>query len=468
MKKLDKKLIYGSGSAALVAGVCVVILLLNILAGILSDNFNFKLDATETGLNFSSEFNEYIKAVDKEINIYYLCNPNEMIRISGKNEFTATTGQVDNSNYRIRIKYMLEKIEKNNPKIHFEVLDPDSNPDIVKDFGSVQVDDVVFVCGDMINSFSVNEILNVDDYGRYTINAESKFASMINSVLRETRVKIGIVTGHGERDTTEIKKIFDDEGIIYNDFNIMSDGISKDYDMILVYGPTIDFSLDEINEVEEYLASGKDMQIYLDKVKECPRIVEYLKTLGIEYTTEYIKETNPENIATVNNGRTYIIPDWYDIPHPIKRNINNSLYVPDTVGITKLWDSKDSIDIYGLLKTSKYAGLYSDDKAESLYDIVAISKRVTESTYFSDVMVCGSSCIYDTQIINTNKSLLINSVFWMGRIDESSDFEATVITNAPMLTSQNHHNTIQFVFVIIIPFIIIIAGIVVWLRRRYL
>ena len=226
--------------------------------------------------------------------------------------------------------------------------------------------------------------------------------------------------------------------------------------------------MDEINEVEEYLASGKDMQIYLDKVKECPRIVEYLKTLGIEYTTEYIKETNPENLAIVNNGRTYIIPDWYDIPHPIKRNINNSLYVPDAVGITKLWDLKDSIEVYGLLKTSKYAGLYSDDKAESLYDIVAISKRVTESTYFSDVMVCGSSCIYDTQIINTNKSLLINSVFWMGRIDESSDFEATVITNAPMLTSQNHHNTIQFVFVIIIPFIIIIAGIVVWLRRRYL
>ncbi len=468
MKKLDKKLIYGTGSAALVAGVCVVILLLNIVAGILSDKFNIKLDATETGLNFSSEFNEYIKSIDKDINIYYLCNPNEVTRISGNNEFTGTTGQVDNSNYRVRIKYMFEKIEKNNSKINFEILDPDSNPDKVKNFGNVQVDDVVFVCGNMVNSFNVNEILNVDNYGRYTINAESKFASMINSVMRETKVKIGIVTGHGEGDTTEIKKIFDDEGIIYNDINILSDGISKDYDMIFVYGPTIDFSLDEIKEVEEYLASGKDMQIYLDKVKECPRLVEYLKTLGIEYTTEYIKETNPENLTTVNNGRTYIMPDWYEISHPIKRNINNSLYVPDTVGITKLWDSKNSIEVYGLLKTSKYAGLYADDKSESSYDIVAISKRVTESTYFSDVMVCGSSRIYDSQIINTNKSLLINSVFWMGRIDESSEFEETVITNAPMLTSQNHHNTIQFVFVIIIPFIIIIAGLAVWLKRRYL
>ena len=468
MKKINKKFIYGSGSIALVAGVCIVILLLNVIAGILSDKFAWKIDATETGLNFSSEFNEYIKSIDKEINVYYMCNPNEMIRISGNNEVTETTGQVDNSNYRIRIKYMFEKIEKLNSKIHFEVLDPDSNPDKVKNFGAVKIDDVVFVRGNMINSFNVNEILAVDKAGRYIINGESKFASMINSVMRETKVKIGIVTGHGEGDTTEIKKVFDDEGVIYNDFNILSDGISEDYDMIFIYGPIVDFSMDEINRIESYLASGKDIQVYLSKVKECPRLVEYLKILGLEYTTDYIKETNPENLTTVNNGKTYIVPDWYEISHPIKRNINNSIYVPDAVGITKLWESKNSIDVYGLLRTSQYAGLYNDEKFDQSYDVVAVSRRLTDSMYYSDVMVCGSSDIYNSKLINTNKALLINSVFWMGRIDESSEFTPTVITNTPMMTSQTHHNVLQLIFVIIIPFLIIVAGLGVWLKRRYL
>ena len=111
MKKFNKKFVYGTGSATLIAGVCIVILLLNLIAGLLSDKFGLKLDATETGLSFSSEFNEYIKSVDKEIDVYYMCNPNEMIRISGKNDITETTGQVDNSNYRIRIKYMFENKE---------------------------------------------------------------------------------------------------------------------------------------------------------------------------------------------------------------------------------------------------------------------------------------------------------------------------------------------------------------------
>ena len=139
-----------------------------------------------------------------------------------------------------------------------------------------------------------------------------------------------------------------------------------------------------------------------------------------------------------------------------------------SVGITKLWKSKNSIVVYGLLKTSQFAGLYSDEKFEKSYDIVAISKRVTDSMYYSDVMVCGSSDIYNSKLINTNKALLVNSVFWMGRIDESTEFTPTVITNAPMMTSQSHHNTLQLIFVVIIPFIIIVAGLVVWLKRRYL
>ena len=188
---------------------------------------------------------------------------------------------------------------------------------------------------------------------------------------------------------------------------------------------------------------------------------------NVPMTTQQ-RETNPANLTTVNNGKTYIMPDWYEISHPIKRNINNSLYIPDTVGITKLWDYKNSIEVYGLLKTSKYSGLYSDSNAESTYDIVAVSKRVTESMYYSDVLVCGSSRLYDNQIINTNKALLINSVFWMGRIDESTEFTSAVITNAPMMTSQNHHNILQFIFVIIIPFAIIVVGLLVWLKRRYL
>lgn len=469
MKKINKKFIYGTGSVMLMACVCAVIILLNVIAGILSDRFNMKIDVTETRyLAFSDEFNKFIKSVNKDINVYYLVNPNEVTRISGKNQLTEAVGQIDDSNYRERIRLMFEKIEGMNPKIHFEIIDPEKNPDIVKNFGDVQIDDIVFVCGNMNNSFNVQEILGIDEYGRQTINAESKFASMINSVMRESKVTVGFVTGHGENDVTEIKKIFDDEAIEYEDFNILSNGISKEYDMVFIYGPVVDFSVDELKVLDEYLVSGKDMQIYLDRVSECPNLVNYISNLGVQYVDGYVMETNPENLASTGNGKTYIIPRWNPISHPIINNMVNNIYVPQTVGVMPLWDSKNSIDVVSLVLTSPYAVPYTNQSAMATYDIITISQRITPSAILSDVMVCGCPHIYDKEILNTNKALLVNSVLWMGREDESSAFTTNVITNAPLAINEEQHNVLQFIFVVVIPFVIIIIGLVVWLKRRYL
>ena len=468
MKKINKKFIYGTGSVMLVAGVCIVIVLLNIIASILTDNFGIKIDVTETRyLSFSSEFNEFIKSVDKDVSVYYLVNPDEVTRISGKNQLTGAVGQIDDSNYRERIRLIFEKIEKMNSKIHFEIIDPEKNPDKVKDFGDVQIDDIVFVCGNMNNSFNVQEILGIDEYGRQTIDAESKFSSMINSVMRESKVKVGIVTGHGEGNTAEIKRIFDDEAIEYEDFNILLNGISDEYDLIFIYGPTVDFSVDEIDKIESFLASGKDMQVYLDRVSECTNLVNYMSNIGIQYIDGYIMETNPENIAS-GGGKSYILPMWNPISHPITNNMINNIYVPETVGLMPLWDSKNSINVVSLVLTSPYAIPYTNQQAMSSYDIITISQRITSSSILSDVMACGSPYIYNSEILNTNKALLVNSVLWMGREDESSSFSTNVITNAPLPITEEQHNIIQLIFVVLIPFIIIIIGLVVWLKRRYL
>lgn len=469
MKKTNKKFIYGTGSVMMIAGVCIVIMLLNIVASILTDKFGMKIDVTETRyLTFSNEFDEYIKSVDKDVNVYYLVNPDEVTRIAGKNQLMEAIGQIDDSNYRERIRLIFEKIEKMNSKIHFEIIDPEKNPDKVKAFGDVQIDDIVFVCGNMNNSFNVQEILGVDEYGRQTIDAESKFSSMINSVMRESKVKVGIVTGHGEGNTSEIKKVFDDEAIEYADFNILSDGISEEYDLIFIYGPTVDFSVDEINKIENFLSSGKDMQVYLDRVAECPNLVNYMSNLGIQYVDGYIMESNPENLASVSGGKTYIIPMWNPISHPITNNMVDNIYVPETVGIMPLWDSKNSIDVVSLVLTSPYAVPYTNPNAMNSYDLITISQRITSSSVLSDVMACGSPYIYNSEILNTNKALLINSVLWMGREDESSVFTTNIITNAPLPITEEQHNIIQLIFVLVIPFVIIILGLVVWLKRRYL
>lgn len=467
MNKLNKKIIYGTGSAAIIAGVCVIIILLNVVASMVTDRFGLKLDATETKyLNFSDEFKQLIDSVEKQVDVYYMVNPNEVIRVIDHDKENNVMGVIDDNNYRIRIKSMFEKIESMNSNIDFEIIDPELNPEIVKDFGTVDIDDIVFSCGEMNNSFNVQEILYYDESGRQAMDAETKFASMISSVLRDTKVNVGFVTGHGESDTTSIKNVFDDEAISYEDFDILADGISEKYDVIFIYGPKSDFSIDEINRMEDYLSAGNNMQIYFDKVDECPNLVEYLTTLGIQYNPGYVLETNSKNYTILDNGNYYIIPTWN--PHSIVNTLTNNIFVPNTVNITTMWESKNSIDTYPLMYTTAKSVLSSDQTAMNSYCITAISSRITESSIISNIIAGGSPYIYDADIINSNKPFLVNSILWMGRADESTIYSSNIIGNAPLQITERQYDTWQMVLTVVIPFIVIIIGLFVWIKRRYL
>ena len=467
MKKLNKKFIYGTGSVAMIAGVCIIIMLVNIIASMVTDKFGIKIDVSETKyLSFSDEFTQFIDSVDKEIDVYYMVNPNEVTRVTNADEKNSVMGKIDSNNYRIRIKSIFEKIEKINSNINFEIIDPETNPDLVKDFGNVSVDDLVFSCGKMNNSFNVQDILGYDEVGRQTMNAESKIASMVSSVMRDSKVNVGIVTGHNESDTAAIKKVFDDEAIEYEDINILTDGISEKFDLILIYGPKSDYSVDEINRIEAFLKNGKDMQIYMDKVAECPNLTEYLTTLGIKYSEGYVMETSSKNYTVLDNGKYYILPMWNE--HTITKSLTNNIFVPDTVSAEPMWVSKNSIDTYPLLTTTSQTVLSTDQTAARSYCITTISSRITESSIISNVVASGSPYIFDEDIINSNKPFLINCTLWMGRVDDSDVYSANIISNVPLNITENQYNVCQMILVFVIPFIIIIIGLVVWIKRRYL
>ena len=82
MKKLNKSFVYGTGSVAMIAFAVVVIVLLNLISGILTDKFGWKIDVTETKLlDFSDEFVDVIKSVDKPVEAYFLADPQEIEEI---------------------------------------------------------------------------------------------------------------------------------------------------------------------------------------------------------------------------------------------------------------------------------------------------------------------------------------------------------------------------------------------------
>lgn len=456
MKKLNKKFIYGTGSVALIAGVCVIIILLNLISGMLAENFGMKVDVTETKiLDFSDEFVDIIKSVDKDIEIYFLVNPEDM--------HPDNVLELQDYNYLYRIKQILEKVESMNSHIKLTITHPDKNPEIASKFGTVNIEDVIFSCGDKHNSMPATDIQSYDNNGNKAIVAEEKFASMISSVMREEKIKVGFVTGHNEEDTSPIKSVLDVEGVEYSDFNIMIDGISDEYDLIFIYGPKVDFSVDEINRIEEYLASGHNMQVHMDRAKDCMNLAEYLSQLGLGYdvNSAYIEEKDPQHIIS-----GYLVP--YMIKHTVTNTISNNLVIPYAISVAPLWESKNSIDTSPMLYTSDKATLYANQSAVGSYCVMTISSRITESQLISHVIASGSSYIFNEGVMNYNKPLLVNSVLWMGKSSENISILSKPISNNPLEITVDQYWTWQMIFTFVIPFIIIIIGLFVWIKRRFL
>ena len=141
MRKLNKKFVYGTGSAMIIAGACVVIILINIIASLLTDKFGLKIDVTETRyLDFSDGFVEFIKTVDKDVDVYYLVNPNEVTRVVNKTNDKNVVSIVDVNNYRVMMKEivvegLLSIQAGENPRIIEEKLKSFISPDRRKNIG---------------------------------------------------------------------------------------------------------------------------------------------------------------------------------------------------------------------------------------------------------------------------------------------------------------------------------------------
>ena len=142
--------------------------------------------------------------------------------------------------------------------------------------------------------------------------------------------------------------------------------------------------------------------------------------------------------------------------------------MPYTVSVTPLWESKNSIDTSPMLYTSDKATLYANQSAVGSYCIMTISSRITKSQIISHVIASGSSYIFNEGVMTYNKPLLINSVLWMGKSDENISISSKLISNNPLEITVEQYRTWQVILTFVIPFIIIIIGLFVWIKRRYL
>lgn len=520
-----KKLKYGTVATVITVVFIAVVVVINLIAGVLTDRKDLKLDLTkEKYYEVSQDTIDYIQDLKTDVEIAVMAKESDF----------ATSGT-----YMKMVLETLEKYEQHSDHIKINFYDVASNPDVVTKFsanynGEISEGNIVVASGERVKVLTVNSLFNMQsDYysGSSSVTSykgEQELTSAIMSVTDANPQRVAFISKyngsaiyHSDNaySISALYSLMDKNGYEVSEVDIMTDTLSpEDYDMAVLPAPVNDLSEDSIKKLDNFLYNNGDLDkdmIYIADVLQysTPNIDDFLEVWGIEIggSIVYDSSSDKSQYVTTMKGQlsapvATIAEDTYSeglsntklpIIVPLARPVNLLFDANVDRNTTALLTTSDTSFLYPLeMQTAEEAKAkaeaaengeeeteeeteetteFDPDNAEkSAQTVMAVATKTNmdsnNTAHVNNVMVIGGATILDQVLTysNTynNAEYVINAVNKMcgkenGIIIAEKDLSVQTID----ITS-SQIKAISRTVIYIIPLIIVAAGIVVFLRRR--
>lgn len=469
-KQMSKRAKLRTASGVMTALVAAAVIVVNMLAGAVAGKVNTKIDLTASRvLDFADETYDVLKNLDKEIQIYSLIPES----VPSSNQSIVEAADM--------VDVILEKYAKLSDKITYTKIDTLKNPEFTSKYDDPAMSEypVVFDCGEKYKVVSINDIVsvNAETQNAQYLSAEQKFTSAIMFVSSENLVKVGVVQGHGERAYDEsAKTLLQPENYDTAEINLLSGAVPEDIDMLFISSPQTDFSADEINVLDAFFDRGGKAQLIFDYVgRELPVLEGYLKEWGVTVYNGYVVEESADNIY--NGVPAYIFASMQDT-EITKELINNNykiLYpqargmkITPVSGVENLDLLTSSDNSYVKVDFSSESTEKTDNDIEGPAVITTILSRFSQNGNPQFMIMGGSGIFAGSAVTAANEDFFYNSISYMTGNEGSIYIRPKDISPNVLWLSFNQVLIIAGITVVLIPVLILIAGFVVWFKRRHL
>lgn len=435
-----------------------IFIVVNVFATNLTDKFPLKLDLTEEKIyEISDETKSYLDKLDKDINVYLFVN----------DETTPNS-----------IKEITDRYCKMSNKLHLEMINYIKNPGATTKYTSlgktIGTNTVVFDSGDKFKVLEQSDLLAYNYFSGQNdlLVAETKFTTAVMTLMRNKNVNAAFITGHGELSPEKIKELLDENSTDYKEVNISKGELNEEYDMAVIVAPQTDYTAEEIDALNSYLKSGKDLEVFLDFSSEkLTKLETYLEEWGIKYEDNIILEGDTTRI--IGQQPYYISPELSE--HAVTNSlINGNILpiIPASRSITVKWDAKNGTTVETIAKSSEKSYAKKNDSMnveKEASDQSGPFSMVTVSTNGdTNVIAFGSSTILNPAMATYNKDLIYNTINWATTQEEPLDITPKSLST-PMLKISNVAMYLWFILLtIIVPLCILLYGVKVWYGRRHL
>ncbi len=466
----DKKVRLNNLIVTAVTVIAVVII--NSIVSVAGTKIPLQIDMTKDNVyDFSEQTKEVLAEVDEEITIYAIYPDGA----EGTNVET--------------VKQYLEKYHKKNNNIKIEYRDPYEDPAFVRSFGDdVEVGALIVKQGDKSRVIQYSQIFNQNEFtGSVSIDAEKLLTSAIRYVSGAGRqVKAYFVKGHGEYAGSEsqIAKSLEAEGYTVEDLLISSEGIPEDATLLVCLSPSVDYTAEERDVIDKYLQNGGSMAFaYTAGTAYLERIQSYLSEWGITLNNDFVVEGDSKRAFRSQNGAP--VPSPVMEEHDITSKIANEdipVITPASQSLTLSNENLQNAKTTSLLKTTEksYGVLNIEsgslEKSEGDIDgpltVAAISEKADDQKG-GKIFVIGSLQAIEVSGILTDSSysngdFIMNAMSYISGKGDALGIRPKKISASSLVMTEKQIKTVSVLVQYIIPIIVILFGLAIWLKRRFL
>lgn len=444
--------------------VIVVFILFNLCVSQLSERVNLKLDMTGEKLYELSQLTiDAGTGIKDSTDIFVLASEKD---------------------YPTMFKEVLTRYDGLSGNLKVSYKDPFENPlfvDHYRELGyNLSENDLVISGKSGVRQLAYDDMLVYSGDAVTGIKLEQAVTGALLYVNSGEKPKAAFTTGHNEKNSKALQSLFQD-----NSFEIVNLTPASfkpgDVDLVVIAGPSRDFSPEELEELQKYLTSGGRVMAFLEPAAEpYPNLRAFLKEWGLELQDNVVFEER----AFVSDNPLNVIP-MYGV-HPINTYFAENPYftvMPSSRGI--LLNGNANLKTTALLMTTKdsygKAGLSYDSQAKRPEDTAGpfVVAAIGERTIWSDdrevkaaVFLAGSRNLYADDIMNAgtyaNRQFLTQVINYMTESAQSINIPAKTLVKPPLPVTGQKSLIISAFLVIVIPALILAAGIRVYRKRRSL
>jgi ABC-type uncharacterized transport system involved in gliding motility auxiliary subunit len=395
----------------------------------------------------------------------------------------------------------LDEYAYQSKQLHVEYIDPEKQPALANQYGVQQLGTVVFAYEGR------NE--------KATSDSEQDLTNALIKVVQGRQPKIYFVQGHGEKDTSSSDRtgynaissaLTSGNFVVEKLVLAQQTAVPADADIVVVAGPKTDFLPGEIDMLKSYLARGGKLLLLLDppdtaNSASLTRLVALAKDWGIDVGTDVVVDVSgmgrligtDASVPVAANYPAHAITENFNLltAYPLARSVaavegGTNGHTAQSIVETSP-SSWAEVDIRTLTTTGKVTrDIDKGDKPGPISLAAAVSAPATDvktppapdatkadgengdKKPETRLVVFGDSDFASNAALGVqgNRDLFLNAINWLAQQENLIAIRPKDTQDRRITLTADQERRLFFLTVLIVPGLILLAGVQTWWRRR--